>query len=87
MDNLTKEQCIDIIKDKFKKLGRVPQKSDFTDYQVMKIKSYFGPWPRAMEAAEVKAPRNDDYLIKKQEKRLRSKVRKAEYKKVCSDNE
>jgi hypothetical protein len=86
MDNLTKEQCIGIIKEKYKELGRIPKKSDFSDYQVMKIKSYFGPWPRAMEGAGVKAPRTDEKLLKKQEKHLRQKERKAEYKRSLYEN-
>ncbi len=37
---------------------RFPKKSDFSAYDVMKIKSYFGPWPRALEAAGLKQPKN-----------------------------
>ncbi len=37
--------------------GRFPKKSDFSDYDVMKIKSFFGPWPRALEAAGLKIPK------------------------------
>lgn len=78
---LTKEDCLELIKGKYNETGKIPEKSDFSDYQVMMIKSHLGPWPRAMETAGVKAPRSDEKLHKKREKRLRAKQRKAEFKK------
>ncbi len=79
--NLTKEDCIILLKEKFQKLDRLPKKSDFTDYQVMMIKSHLGPWPRALEFAGLKSV-NNEKLLKKQEKRERTKQRKKEYKNV-----
>lgn len=54
MNNLTKSDCIDIIIGKYKELGCLPKKSDFSEYEVMMIKSHLGPWPRALETAGVK---------------------------------
>ena len=57
--------------------------SDFTDYEVMSIKAFYGPWPRALEAAGVKEPRGDDRLQKNREKRARAKKRLREAKKAA----
>lgn len=78
--NLSKEDCILILQKKFQETNQLPKKSDFTDYQVMMIKSHLGPWPRALETSGVKPARSDDKLQKKQEKRERAKKRKQEFK-------
>ena len=78
---LSREDCLELIRDKYKETGKIPEKSDFSDCQVMMIKSHLGPWPRAMETAGVKSPRSDEKLEKKREKRLRAKQRKAEFRK------
>ena len=53
-EKLTREQCLELLKQKFIQLDRLPKRSDFSDYQVMMIKSFFGPWPRALEVAGVR---------------------------------
>ncbi|MCH5202163.1 MAG: hypothetical protein J1F17_03050 [Oscillospiraceae bacterium] len=78
-DKLTKQQCIDLLKNKFNEENRLPKKSDFSEYEVMMIKSHLGPWPRALEASGVKPERSDEYLARKKEKRERAKKRKSEY--------
>ena len=85
-EKLTTEDCIVLIKNKFNENNELPKKSDFTDWQVMMIKSHLGPWPRALEKAGVKPPRDDKKLLEKQEKRKRAKERKAQYKKNCEKN-
>ena len=40
--------------DKNDELGRLPQKSDFDAVTLSRIKAFLGPWPRALEAAELK---------------------------------
>jgi len=35
-------------------LGRLPLKADFEEYERMKIKTFLGPWPRALEEAQLK---------------------------------
>lgn len=79
-EKLTREQCIELLKEKFLEVNRLPKRSDFSEYQVMMIKSFFGAWPRALEIAGVKPPRNDDKLEKQRLKRIRAKVRKREFK-------
>lgn len=36
-------------------LGRLPKKDDFDDITRSRIKAFLGPWPRALEAAGLKA--------------------------------
>ncbi len=69
---LSKEDCVLLIRKKTEELGRFPKKSDFENEKVSMIKSYFGPWPRALEAAGVKEP-NPERIEKKQQKRSRAK--------------
>ena len=38
-------------------LGRTPKKDDFPEVKRAQIKAYLGPWPRALEAAGLKAVR------------------------------
>ncbi|MCD7783919.1 MAG: hypothetical protein LUI15_08565 [Firmicutes bacterium] len=55
---------------------RFPKRADFSDEQVVAIKSYLGPWPRALEAAGIKEPRDGDRIEKNREKRRRAKQRR-----------
>ena len=87
-EKLTREDCLFLLINKQKELKvqgltRFPQRSDFTDYEVMSIKAFYGPWPRALEAAGVKEPRGDDRLQKNREKRARAKKRLREAKKAA----
>ena len=50
-DKLTREDYIQLIQQKAEELGRFPKKSDFDVQTISMIKSLFGPWPRALEAA------------------------------------
>ncbi len=75
---LTKEDSILLLKMKYTELqergiDRFPQRSDFGDREVVAIKAFLGPWPRALEAAGIKEPRSDDRLQKNREKRIRAK--------------
>lgn len=38
-------------------LGRLPTKDDFDEVTRSRIKAYLGPWPRALETAGLKAPK------------------------------
>ena len=81
---LQKSDCIDLIKEKAAELEksreqRLPKRSDFSDLEVMMIKSYFGPFPRALEAAGVKQKRQG-IEQKRLEKRIRAKRNKLKYK-------
>ena len=68
-EKLTRDDCLCLLRQKQTELQengltRFPQRSDFSDYQVMSIKAFLGPWPRALEAAGLKEPRGDDRLQK-----------------------
>ncbi len=75
---LTREDCLLLLQEKAmflkaKSLARYPRRSDFSEREVVAIKAFLGPWPRALEAAGIKPPRDDDYMQKKKEKRIRAK--------------
>ncbi len=80
---MTKEQCILLLQHKANELGRFPKKSDFDNETVNLIKSYFGPWPRALEAAQIKEP-NLEKIEQKREKRRRAKLNQIKYRKEHS---
>lgn len=84
-DKLTREHSIFLIQQKAEKLGRFPKKSDFDEKTVSMIKSFFGPWPRALEAAGVKEP-NTDRITKKREKRQRARDNQIKYRKEHPKN-
>ena len=82
MDKLTRESALTLLKNKHAELGmtRFPRRSDFSDNEVVAIKAFLGPWPRALEAAGIKAPREDDRYARNLEKHIRAKRRRREYK-------
>lgn len=74
-EKLTKQDCISLLVQKHAELGgaRYPQRSDFSEREVVAIKAFLGPWPRALEAAGIKPPRNDGQAEKNKQKHIRSK--------------
>ena len=75
---LSREECLELLKTQHERLlaageNRYPQRSDFSEHEVVAIKAFFGPWPRALEAAGIKPPRDDDRIQKNREKRIRAK--------------
>ena len=59
---LTKADAILLLQQKAQQLkqqgqDRYPQRSDFGDKEVVAIKAFLGPWPRALEAAGIKPPK------------------------------
>ena len=77
-EKLSREDCILILQGKYaalldEGLSRYPQRSDFSDREVVAIKAFLGPWNRALEAAGVKPPRDDDRAERNKEKRIRAK--------------
>ena len=75
---LTKEDCIRLLRDKVVGLesqgeSRYPKRADFSEPEVTAIKAFLGPWPRALEAAGLKPPREDDRMTRNREKRMRAK--------------
>ncbi len=75
-----REDCIALLCDKYLQLkqqglSRYPQRSDFETHEVVAIKAFLGPWPRALEAAEVKPPRDDGNGPKQQNSKKAPKAR------------
>ena len=83
----TRSRALELLKEKQEELNRLgedryPKRSDFSDAQVVAIKAFLGPWPRALEAAGIKPPRGDDRLERNREKRIRAKRACTEAKKA-----
>lgn len=75
-----KEDCVRLLlfkREELLRLGsdRLPQRSDFENDEVAAIKAFLGPWPRALEKAGLKEPRDGDRLEKNREKRRRARRR------------
>lgn len=47
-----------LLRQKSAELGRLPTKGDFDDVTRSRIKAFLGPWPRALEAAGLKEPKD-----------------------------
>lgn len=82
----TREECILLLQVKAENLraegiDRLPQRSDFDASEVVAIKAFLGPWPRALEAAGLKEARDDGKAERVREKRIRAKRRRTEEKK------
>ncbi len=54
---------------------RMPQKSDFSDAEFCLIKQSLGPWPRALEAAGIKAPSDHTKHMRTVHKRISARDR------------
>ena len=84
---LTRNQCMEILQKKYRETGRYPKKSDFSEEEVARIKSYFGPWPRALEAAGVKEPKPiTKKQVREQKRILQKRARNAERKIMKKQN-
>ena len=55
-DTEKKNYAVDLLRKKAEDIGRLPKKEDFEPTEVSRIKSYLGPWPRALEYAGLKEP-------------------------------
>lgn len=80
---MTKQECIGLLRQVSRELRergetRYPKRSDFSAEVVVAIKAHLGPWPRALEAAGIKPPREDDRMARNREKRIRAKRRRRE---------
>ena len=83
---MNKEDCVTILCEKKKELekngvSRFPARSDFTNEEIVAIKAFLGPWPRALEAAGIKDadPTREE---EKKQKRIELKRKKTELKKT-----
>ena len=73
-----KDDCIILLNNKYKELQeqglkRYPKRSDFEEREVVAIKAFLGPWPRALESAGIKPPRDENRSQRNKEKRIRAK--------------
>ena len=78
------EDCVQLLLSKRQELleqgiDRLPQRSDFENEEVVAIKAFLGPWPRALEKAGLKEPQSVGRLEKNREmrRRIRRRVREA----------
>ena len=80
-EKLTRETCLTLLRETRERLlregnDRYPKRADFSDVEVMAIKAFLGPWPRALEQAGIKPPRDGDRLEKNRQKRIAAKRRR-----------
>ena len=90
-EKLTREDCLGLLRETRERLTRegierYPKRSDFSDVEVMAIKAFLGPWPRALEAAGVKPKRDGDRLEKNRQKRIAAKRRRNAERKEKKNN-
>ena len=77
-----KSECIALLKTKQSEItGRYVRRADFSEEDAASIKSFLGPWPRALEAAGIKPERDFSRIEKNREKRARAKARRRAAKK------
>ena len=58
----------ELLRQKSKELGRLPKKEDFDEVTRSRIKAFLGPWPRALESAGLKEPRENPPKSSKRKK-------------------
>lgn len=80
---LTRDTCTALLREKYYALQnngekRYPRRSDFSESEVVAIKAFLGPWPRALEEAGIKPVRNDGKSERNREKRIRAKRRRTD---------
>ena len=85
-DKFDRQSCISLLKEKKKELDaagddRFPKRSDFTEDQIVAIKAFLGPWPRALEESGLKQA-DPNRETDKMQKRIALKRKKTEIKKV-----
>ena len=49
-----------LLRQKYLELGKLPTKKDFDSATCAQIKAYLGPWPRALESAGLKPPKENN---------------------------
>ena len=83
---MTREDCILILQQKAALLpDRLPRRADFSPEEVVAIKAFLGPFPRALEAAGLKEKRSDGHEEAKLQKRINAKRRKTQAKIMKKD--
>jgi len=59
-DNEKLSWAVEQLKEKYETLGRLPKKEDFDEKTRARIKSFLGPWPRALESAGLKERKKEN---------------------------
>ena len=59
----------ELLRQKYRELGRLPKKDDFDEATRSRIKAFLGPWPRALEAAGLKEAKE---MLEKSAKRKKA---------------
>ena len=80
-EKYTRDDVMHLLQDKQQTLEamgelRFPKRSDFSEEEVVAIKAFLGPWPRALEAAGLKPMREDDQETTNLQKRILAKRRR-----------
>lgn len=75
-ENTTKEEYLQMLREVAEREKRLPKKSDFDILDVNRIKSFFGPWPWALEEAGLKSSKKEERILKNRERRKRAKERR-----------
>lgn len=82
------ENAVELLRKKAEEMGQIPKKTDFTPEEVARIKNALGPWPRALEAAGLKEPKEKSTLDKNREKRKhKERLRRRENQKKREEKE
>ena len=81
-ERYTATDCISLLQSKHRQLlatgcSRYPHRDDFIADEVVAIKAHLGPWPRALEAAGLKPPRDADGTRAEQLKQRRIQQKRA----------
>lgn len=75
---LSREDCLLMMREKAVEIDRLPKKADFHESEAARIKAFFGPWPKALEAAGLKLPGPKAKEEKKLSKRIDAKRKKTQ---------
>ena len=67
-----RQWAISQLKKKCEDMGRLPKKADFDEVTRARIKAFLGPWPRALEAAGLKEPKDQSKKINANKKKLKT---------------
>lgn len=66
-----KGYAVELLRERYELLGRLPKRSDFESNEVCLIKQQLGPWPRALETAGLK---QTSKLVSAKKNRMKHKL-------------
>ncbi len=83
MKKYSKSECIRLLQSaqlRLKEEGRagLVSRKEFSTEEVVAIKAFLGPWPRALEAAGLKPPKENSRKELNRQRRIRAKRRHRE---------